>query len=129
MTRPISITVIAWVIIALSLEGLIGLAGGFVKPLITSGTITTPFSLSTTTWLGAANLVVYVILAALLLRGIGWARVVYVCLLSIGLVGMLLGKQPASIAVITGLKIAVFSYFFFRRESNDYFSKLAVQTV
>lgn len=122
MTRPLPITVIAWVIIATSSEGLVGLLGGFVAPLFSTGTLQTPFSVSTTVWAGTVTLVIYVALALLMLRGLGWARIVYVCLLAISLVGLVVGQQPLSLALITAAKLGIFSYYLFRRESNEYFS-------
>jgi hypothetical protein len=122
MTRPISVTVIAWVMIALSLEGLISLVGGFVTPIFTSGTFHMTYSLNTTIWMGAGYLVVQIILAALLLRGIGWARVVLVCLLSLGVLGTLAGRQPLALGITIIAKLVVFGYFLFRPENNEYFS-------
>lgn len=125
MNRPLPITVIAWVIIALSLEGIIGLVGGITTPVFSSGTVHIGFSLSTTLWVSGITLVVYIVLATLMLGGFGWARIVFVVLLAVGLAGILLAQQPLSLAVTTGVKLAVFGYFFFRRDSNDYFARQA----
>jgi hypothetical protein len=129
MTRPISVTVVAWVIIAMSLEGLLGHLGGFLTPLFTAGTLHSPYSPNTTMLLGAGTLVVYVVLAALMLRGIGWARVVLICLMALGLIGVVLGRQPIAIAISLVLKLVVFSYFLFRGVSNDYFSSSSAKPV
>lgn len=125
MTRPLSITVVAWVIIAISIEGLIGLVGGIVTPILTSGAVHVPFSLSTTLWVGGIGIVVNLLLGALILSGFGWARIAYVVILTISIVGTIAGRQPISLLVISGLKLVVFSYFFFRREANEYFAKCA----
>ena len=126
MNRPLPLTVIAWVIIAVSVEGLIGLAGGIVTPIFTSGTVRVPFSLLATLWIGAVTLIINIALAALILCGHGWARIVCVVLLALGVLGTLLGHQPISLAIIHGAKLIVFSYFFFRRDSNEYFAKAGI---
>jgi hypothetical protein len=125
MTRPLSLTVIAWVIIALSVEGLITLFGGIATPVFTSGTVETGLSLSATLWAAGIALLANLILAVLILVGFGWARIAYVVVLALGVAGMLLHRQPISLAVMSGLKLVVFSYFFFRRESNEYFAKVS----
>ena len=125
MTRPFPETVIAWVIIALSLEGLIGLLVGIATPVFTSGTVHVPWSIPATLWVTGGLLVVYIVLAALILSGFGWARIVLVVLLAISVAGALLGQQPISLAIVSGVKLVVFSYFFFRRDSNEYFAKSA----
>jgi len=125
MTRPLSLTVVAWIIIATSAEGLISLLGGIANPVFTSGTVQTGLSLSATLWASGIVLLTNLILGALLLAGFGWARIVYFVILALGLLGMFLRPQPISLAVISGLKLVVFGYFFFRRESNEYFAKSA----
>jgi hypothetical protein len=125
MSRPLSITVIAWVIIAISIEGLITLLGGIATPIFTSGTIQTGLSLPATLWSTGVALVANILLAALILAGFGWARIVYVVILAIGIFGMVLKQPHISIIAISGLKLVVFGYFFFRRESNEYFARSA----
>lgn len=122
MTRPVSITVIAWIIIALSVEGLLGAIGGFITPIFTSGNFHMQYALSTTLWLGAASLILNIILSSIMLQGFNWARIVYVCLLWLALVGIVLGRQPLALWISTGTKAVIFSYFLFRRESNAYFT-------
>jgi hypothetical protein len=127
MTRPVSVTVVAWVIIAISLEGLVSMVGGFITPLFATGTFHSPYSLNTTMWLGAGTLVVHIVLAALMLRGIGWARVVFICLKTLGLLGIILGRQPAALWISTGAQLIIFSVYLFRRESKEYFSMSAAK--
>jgi len=125
MTRPISVTVVAWVIIAISLEGLVSMIGGFITPLFTAGTLHSPYSANTTMWLGAGTLVFHIVLATLMLRGIGWARPVFICLMVLGLVGILVGRQPIALGLSITAKLIIFSYVLFRRESNQYFAMSA----
>jgi hypothetical protein len=47
MTRPLSLTIVAWVIIAMSIEGLVNLVAALIFP-ITSVTFHTDMSLSAT---------------------------------------------------------------------------------
>jgi hypothetical protein len=125
MPRPLAITVIAWVIIALSVEGLISLLGGIVTPIFSSGVLETPFSVSVTAWISGISLAINLGLGVLILSGFGWARIVYILILAYGLAGTLLGRHPVSLAVLIGIKLMVCGYFFFRREANEYFAKSA----
>jgi hypothetical protein len=125
MNRPLSVTVIAWVIIATSVEGLITLLGGIATPIFTSGTVQTGMSVSASLWGGGIVIFVNLILALLILAGFGWARIVYVAILAIGLLGSFLHGPLISLILISGLKLAVFGYFLFHRESNEYFAKSA----
>jgi hypothetical protein len=113
------------VIIAVSIEGLVSLLGGLATPLFTSGTVHIPYSLSAALWVGGISLVANLLLAALILAGFGWARVAYIVILVISLLGLVAGRQPISLMVITGVKVILFSYFFFRREANEYLAKCA----
>jgi len=136
MTRPISVTVIAWVIIALSLQAIVPLFGGLAKALFTSGYLQNPpltsgylqnppLSLNVMIWGAAASLVISIALAILILLGFGWARVVYICMLSVGLLGVIIGGQPLELAISIGAKIIIFSYFLFRHDSNEFFRGLS----
>jgi hypothetical protein len=98
------------------------MVGGFITPLFTASTFHSPYSLNTTMWLGAATLVVHVVLAALMLRGIGWARIVFICLKALGLVGIVLGRQPPALWISVTVQLIIFGVYPFRRESNEYFS-------
>jgi len=124
MNRPLPITVIAWVIIAMALEGLITLSGGIANSVFTSGVVQTSLSLSATLWVSGIALFLNLILAVLTLLGFGWARIAYVVILTLGLIGMLLHRQPLSLALISAVKLVVFGYFFFRPESNEYFREV-----
>ena len=125
MTRPVSVTVVAWGIIALALEGLFGIAAGLVAPVLQSGVIHSTLSLPVALWVAAASLAITIVLAALMLAGFGWARIVYVCILAFTLLGLVLQRQPLFLAILTGVKVALFSYFLFRREANVYFSTMS----
>src|SRR5277367_3471384 len=112
MTRPVAITVVAWVIIASSLEGLLGMLGGLTTPLVASGTLHTTLSLSATLWAGGITVIANLILATLILAGLGWARIVYIIILALGFVEILIQGQPISIEVHTGIELVIYSYFF-----------------
>lgn len=125
MIRPVSVTVVAWIIIAVSVEGLISLVGGLATPLLASSAMHLEYSLPVSLWLGGITLVVNIVLAGLMLGGFGWARIVYLVILALGLLGLVVQRQPMSLSVIAGLKVVVFGYFLLRREARQYFASAA----
>jgi hypothetical protein len=124
MTRPVSITVVAWIIIAISIEALIGILGGFATPGLMSMQL--HMSLSASLWIGCITMVINTILAGLILGGFGWARVAYVVILALSIIGVARHQPPSvSLLAISGLKLVLFGYFLFRREANQYFAAYA----
>ena len=125
MTRPLSLTVVLWVIIAYALESIVGLmqwwAVSVIKQVVNLGRCTPSMAV----WCGVVISVIYILLAVLMLRRRAWARVVYVCLMSFVLLGMMVGKQTPGIIATTLAKTVVFTFFLFSREANNYFSASA----
>ena len=84
---------------------------------------------ATTFWASIVVTIVYVVLAVLMLRGIGWARIVYVVLLGIGILGMLVQHQMPALIVSAALKLIIFSFFLFSARANAYFGGHPAPTV
>jgi hypothetical protein len=122
MPRPVSVTVILWVSVAVTLEGLVGLIGPFANVILTTIAAkhdsTVPFLL----WSGAGGAVAQLVLALLMLRGIAWARVVYVCVLAFVILGLLTNGVFPLITAVVITKSAIFIYFLFRPEANRFFA-------
>ena len=123
MTRPISVTVICWVIIAFGLESLVGLISGLAGPIIKDVLASNPIPVSKAVWFGAGTAILHVVLAAFMLRGAAWARIVYFCLTALALAGVAVFPPPAAIIFVLVIKAVVFAYFLFRPEANKYFSQ------
>ena len=125
MTRPTSITVIAWIIIAFAMESLIGLTSGLIAPLLNE--VAAKYSISSTRafWLAAGAAVLHIVLAVFMLRGAGWARVVYICITALALVGFTSHPPRTPIIISSVAKFVVFTFFLCRREANTYFSTSA----
>lgn len=122
MPRPLPVTIVAWVIIALSIEAVIPMAFGLGPKLIETF-MTTSLSISATLWSAIAVIIANIIFAALMLRGFGWARVAYIALLGLGIFGMLWHHYSSPLTAAAILKIAIFAFFLFRKDANAYFSK------
>jgi hypothetical protein len=122
MARPTAVTVVCWVIIALSLEGLMGMAAGLAGAVFKQVAPGSAVPLSKAMWLGVGGVIVNIILAALMLRGFGWPRFVYFAFAIIGILGFFVIKPPAALVVSAVVKAIVFAYFLFRHDANEYFS-------
>ncbi|MGA9341006.1 MAG: hypothetical protein WBV61_01565 [Rhodanobacteraceae bacterium] len=125
MERPMSVTVTCWVIIAFAMEGIVGLLSGIaaasLKELFYA--VGSPLSFSTTVLSGAIISGATVILAALMLRGTNWARIVYLFLSVILFLAMLAirSRVPAALVVTASIKALVFNALLFRAAANRYF--------
>jgi len=122
MPRPISVTVVLWVVIALTLESLLGLFGPFANSFLTPIAAQHGSSVPSVLWSGVGFGVAQVSLALLMFRGIAWARVVYVCVLVFAALGLLLKGGFLYITLVFILKSAIFVYVLFRREANAFFA-------
>lgn len=125
MQRPTSVTVIAWVIIALAAEGIVGSATSLFRPVLSQ--IADPrVGVPTTMLLGSMIQVAAVVSAIFMLRGANAARIVYAVLAGVmvfgGLVSTLRLPAMAPIGIFTIIKAAIFLYVLFRAEANAYFS-------
>jgi hypothetical protein len=123
MARPVSVTVVCWVIIALSLEALFGLASGFAGAILKDVLAGNPIPASKAVWLGAGTAVIHIVLAVFMLQRAAWARVVYFCLVGLALLGFLVFPPPITVILMLAIRSAVFAFFLFRPEANEYFSQ------
>ena len=125
MSRPVPVTVVCWVIIALSAEAIIGAVSGVADAPVKEAlhTASSHLSLSTALFASSALLTLSVALAVLMLRGANWARIAYVSLLVILLLAQVahLSRHPLAIIVLTVAKLLIFGAVLFRPESNNFF--------
>lgn len=125
MNRPTSVTVVAWIIIALAIEGIVGVLSRFTHAALAS-VMDSSIPISIALYVGALFQLAAILFAALMLKGAGWARVAYVVLavfLVIAMIPQVIGHSALiPVFVLTIAQTAVFLFFLFRADANAYFS-------
>lgn len=124
MTRPISVTVVAWVIVAIEFEALIGVFSGLAAPIFKTSHFST-LPLSVLIWITLFSASFCIAFAFFMLKGADWARITYLGLKGLGILGMLAGflhgtTNPVIFISVTA-KFALFAFFLFRADANAYF--------
>lgn len=126
MNRPVSVTVVAWIIIALGIEALVGLFSSFVRVALAS-VIDSSISISVAAEIGALFQVAIIVFAAFMLKGANWARIAYVVLailIILALIPQVLRHATLTLTFIwTIARTAVFCFFLFRADANTYFDR------
>lgn len=119
--RPLSITIIAWLLIAFTVLGLIGAFTMGSNPAMTKALDQMHMSLGMyQAWIGI-NSVVTIICAYGFLKGEPWSRVLYIVW---GVIGLVVGfyTSPMKAAIlISFLILVVVAFFLFRENANDWF--------
>ena len=128
MERPISVTVIAWIIIAFALESLVGVLFRFAVEPTKEVPVLGPMHSPAILLLVASALVFfYIALAIFMLRGADWARIIYLWVTGLLAFGSLLAlvreTQPVALIATNVAKFAVIAFFLCRKEANAFFSK------
>jgi hypothetical protein len=119
--RPLSLTIIAWLLIALSL---LGVAGAFTmgsNPAMTKALEQMHMSLGAyQAWVGLSTIVTLICCYGFL-KGYPWSRVLYIVWGIIGLVvSFYISPMKAAIA-ISLVVLLVVAFFLFRENANDWF--------
>ena len=119
--RPTSITIIAWLLIALTVLGLIGAFTMGSNPAMAAALAQMKMSLAMYQGWIVLNSIVTLICAYGFLKGYPWSRVLYVVF---GVIGLVVGfyTSPMKAAILISLVILViFAFFLFRENANDWF--------
>ena len=119
--RPLSITIIAWLLIILTLLGLIAAFAMGSNPAMTNALQQMHMSLAMYQGWVVLNAVVTLVCAYGFLKGLPWSRVLYVLW---GIVGLVVGyyTSPMKAALLVSLLIlVVVAFFLFRENANDWF--------
>jgi hypothetical protein len=120
--RPLSLTIIAWLLIVFTLFGLYGVATMGSNPLVMKMLDQMHISLRFEQAWGVAGAIVNLACAYGILKGLPWSRVLYVVWGVIGLV-VAFYTSPIKAAVVIGLVVlVVISVFLFTNAANDWFS-------
>ena len=119
--RPLSITIIAWLLIVLTVLGLIAAFAMGSNPAMTKTLEQMHMSLAMYQGWVVLSSVVTLICAYGFLKGMPWSRVLYVLW---GIVGLVVGyyTSPMKAALLISLLIlVVVAFFLFRENANDWF--------
>lgn len=119
--RPVSLTVIAWLIIVFSLFGIYGLVMAASNPIMTKMLDQIDISLPLYEAYGALGILVSLACAYGILKGFPWARVLY---LVWGIIGLVVGLyiSPIKAALVFSLVVlVVVCVFLWTNAANDWF--------
>ena len=128
MQRPASITAVAWVIIALAAEAIVGSLSSLVRNNLLVQFADPRIGVPLTAQIGSLVQIAVIISAAFMLRGANWARISYVVLTGVTLLGVVVIFSRTStfgpFAAWAAVKSAALLYVLFRPEANAYFRGL-----
>jgi len=120
--RPLSLTIIAWVLIILSLLALVGVFTMRSNPAMMKMMEQVPVSLMVYQSWTVLGVIIDLIVAYGIFKGQPWSRVLYVVWSVIGLgVGFFITPQKAYL-VFGLIVLVVISIFLFSEKANDWFS-------
>jgi len=120
--RPLSLTIIAWVLIILSLLALVGVFTMRSNPAMMKMMEQVPVSLMVYQAWTVLGVIIDLIVAYGIFKGQPWSRVLYVVWSVIGLgVGFFITPQKAYL-VFGLIVLVVISIFLFSEKANDWFS-------
>jgi hypothetical protein len=119
--RPLSLTIIAWVLIALTALGLVGAFTMGSNPAMTKALSEMHMSLAMYQAWVVLGSIVNLICAYGFLKGYPWSRVLYVVW---GVIGLIVSFyiSPMKAAIVVGLLVlVVIAFFLYRENANDWF--------
>ena len=121
--RPKSVTIIAWILIVVGVNSVFTCLASLNNPMVKELMSKSPFSIPLQYAMMCVELAVGVVSGIGMLKGQGWARLLYVIWRSIGfLIGIV--TSPMKVALIPGLIFfAIVVFFLYRPASNQYFSQ------
>jgi hypothetical protein len=120
--RPISLTIIGWLLTVFTLFGLYGVLTMGSNPVVMKMLEQMHVSLLFEQAWGALGAVINLVCAYGILKGLPWSRVLYVAWGAIGLV-VAFYTSPIKAAVVLGLIVlVVIAAFLWTNNANDWFS-------
>ena len=119
--RPLSLTIIAWLLILFSLFGLYGVFTMGSNPVAMKMLNQMHMSLLFEQVWGAIGAVVNIICAYGFLKGYPWSRVLYVVWGVIGIVVGLYISPMKSVVAFSVVFLLVIAFFLFRANADDWF--------
>jgi len=120
--RPLSLTIIAWVLVVLSVLALVGMFTMGSNPAMVKAMQQMHVSLAFERTWTAVGVIINLIVAYGIFKGQPWSRVLYVVWGIIGLVaGFFISPQKAYL-VFGLIVLIVISIFLYSEKANDWFS-------
>jgi len=119
--RPISLTIVAWIVVIL---GAISLIGAVAIGMLPNGAETVAkmhMSMNAYRLLGLVGAVVSFVCAYGILKGLPWSRVLYLLWSVIGLVIGFYTTPQKALLLVNLVILIVFAFFLFRENANDWF--------
>ncbi|MFL6622170.1 MAG: hypothetical protein ACJ8J7_07840 [Sulfurifustaceae bacterium] len=123
--RPTSITVVSWILIVLGAISLVTSTIALNNPQAVELMGRSAIPLSIQYVIMYVGIVITLVCGIMMLKGQGWARILYVVwsIVSFG-VGLL--TSPVKVAVVPGLVIfLIIAFFLFRPRANEYFRSVS----
>ena len=120
--RPLSLTIIAWVLILFGLFGLYGAATMGSNPVAAKMLAQSPVPMIVNQVWGVIGCIVGFIVAYGIFKGQPWSRVLYVVWSIIQIVVGLYISPMKSLLVFSLILLVVISIFLFGEKANDWFS-------
>ena len=121
--RPTAVTVISWILIILSAFSLIATLATLGNPALLELLAKSPIPIPIQYAMSIASAAVTMSCAVAMLRGVGWARLLYVVSSTISLtIGFATSPFKASMIPAT-VVLAIFTALLYRPKSNAFFSK------
>ena len=121
--RPTSVTVIAWILIALGAFGLVSIVTNMSNPLARELLANSPISYEMHMALSGISSLLSIVCGYYILKGQDWARVVYMIVNAIGILIALATSPMKTPILISVVLLAVIAFFLFRGPANAFFGK------
>jgi hypothetical protein len=120
--RPLSLTIIAWFLIIISLLGLYGVITMGSNPVAMKMLDQMHVSLMFQQVWGVISCIVNLVCAYGILKGFPWSRVLYVCWSLIGLVVGFYTSPMKVVLVVSVIFLVVIAAFLFSLRGNEWFA-------
>lgn len=120
-SRPVSVTVVAWIIIATNGLSLVTVTLGLNNPTAIELMNRSPLPVPVQLGIAYFSLLALLVCGVAMLKGRKWARSLYVI---ISIAGVLIGiaTSPVKLLLIPGFIIfVIFVFFLFRPKANEFF--------
>jgi hypothetical protein len=122
MKRPLSMTIIAWVLVVFALLGLVGVFTMGSNPAMTKVLAESHSSLLFQQVWGVISCIVTLICAYGIFKGLPWSRVLYVGWGMLGIVVAIFTSPMKYTILISVLFLVVIGYFLFSLAGNEWFA-------
>ena len=124
--RPLSVTIIGWLVIVTSIFSLFSVLMMGSNPQASAMLAESPLPASAHQIVGIVSTLISLISGYGILKGFNWARILYIAAGIAGLLFSLLTVPMVSVIILGVLMLAVVAFFLFRPAANDWFNRRPV---